>query len=228
LARARYAIALFIALSFATAPVASPLRTGTSRAEALRPVSAGRVQALVPNGWEVQLIGSGQMHRIGFKASASLDEWKATKGRAQGIEAYWVDAADVGVPSDYYYLAARGPAARRLAARADCRSTDRRVLLDDRPRFDRRIDSPGNYVATATGTCRSKKNVTRWASFVAAPGFGPVRKLGIPESGMYYVLVVVKEGPRAKARMGRLLESVSFGGTAVSDFLRVAATGGQR
>jgi hypothetical protein len=228
LAWARYGIALFIALSFATAPVVSPLPSGTSRAADLRPVRAGRVQALVPNGWEVQLIGSSETHRIGIKASASLEEWKATKGRAQGIEAYWVDAVDVGVPTDYYYLAARGPAARRLAARADCRSTARRVLLDDRPRFDRRIDSPGNYVATAAGTCRSKKRVTRWASFVAAPGFGPVRNLGIPESGMYYVLVVVKEGPRAKARIGRLLENVSFGGTPVSDFLRVAATGGQR
>lgn len=228
MARARYGIALLIALSFATAPVVSPVPSGTSRAEALRPVSAGRVQALVPNGWEVQLIGSTDTQRLGFKASASLDEWKATKGRAQGIEAYWVDAADVGVPTDYYYLAARGPAARRLAARADCRSTGRRVLLNDRPRFDRRIDSPGNYVATATGTCRSSESVTRWASFVAAPGFGPVRKLGIPESGLYYVLVVVDDGPRAKNRMGRLLESVSFGGTLVSDFLRVAATGGQR
>jgi len=228
LARARYAIALLIALSFATAPVASPIRSGTSRAEALRPVSAGRVQALVPNGWEVQLIGSTTTHRVGFKASSSLDEWKATKGRAQGIEAFWVDAADVGVPTDYYYLVARGPASRRLAAKGDCHSTDRRVLLDDRPRFDRRIDSTGNYVAMATGTCRSRQTKTRWASFVAAPGFGPVRRLGIPESGLYYVLVVVKDGPRAKDRLGRLLESVSFGGTQVTDFLRVAAIGRQR
>jgi hypothetical protein len=228
LARTRYAIALLIALSFATAPVVSPIPTGTSRAEALRPVAAGHVRALVPNGWEVQLIGSGTTHRVGFKAATSLDEWKATKGRAQGIEAYWVDAADVGVPTDYYYLAARGPASRRLAAKADCRSTGRRVLLDDRPRFDRRIDSPGNYVAVATGTCRSTKSTTRWASFVAAPGYGPVRQLGIPESGLYYVLVVVKDGPRAKDRIGRLLEGVSFGGTPVTDFLRVAATGGQR
>jgi hypothetical protein len=228
LARARYAIAFLIALSFATAPVASPVRPGTSRAEALRPVSAGRVQALVPNGWEVQLIGSSTAHRIGFKASTSLAEWRATKGRSQGLEAYWVDAADVGVPSDYYYLAARGPASRRLAAKGDCHSTGRRVLLDDRPRFDRRVDSPGNYVAMATGTCRSRENKTRWASFVAAPGFGPVRQLGIPESGLYYVLVVVDEGPRANDRIGRLLQSVSFGGTPVADFLRVAATGGQR
>jgi hypothetical protein len=182
----------------------------------------------VPNGWEVQRIVSSTAHRIGFKASASLAEWKATKGRAQGLEAYWVDAADVGVPTDYYYLAARGPASRRLAAKGDCRSTGRRVLLDDRPRFDRRVDSPGNYVAMASGTCRSKETKTRWASFVAAPGFGPVRQLGIPESGLYYVLVVVDEGPRAKDRIGRLLESVSFGGTPVTDFLRVAATGGQR
>ena len=228
MARARYAIALLIALSFATAPVVSPIRSGTSRAEALRPVSAGRVQALVPNRWEVQPIGSSTTHRVGFKASSSLAEWKATKGRAQGLEAYWVDAADVGVPTDYYYLAARGPASRRLAAKGDCRAIGRRVLLDDRPRFDRRIDSPGNYVAMATGTCRSKEAETRWASFVAAPGFGPVRQLGIPESGLYYVLVVVKNGPRARDRIGRLLQSVSFGGTLVTDFLRVAATGGQR
>lgn len=228
MARARYAIALLIALSFATAPVVSPVRSGTSRAEALRPISAGRVQALVPNGWEVQLIGSSTTPRIGLKASNSLEEWKATKGRAQGLEAYWVDAAHVGVPTDYYYLAARGPASRRLAAKEDCRSTGRRVLLNERPRFDRRIDSPGNYVAMATGTCRSRKTETRWASFVAAPGFGAVRALGIPQSGLYYVLVVVKDGPRARDRIGRLLQSVSFGGTPVTDFLRVAATGGQR
>lgn len=228
MARARYAIALLIALSFATAPVVSPLPSGTSRAEALHPVAAGRVRALVPNGWEVQRIGSADTHRIGFKASSSLDEWKATKGRSQGLEAYWVDAADIGVPTDYYYLAASGPASRRLSAKGDCHSTDRRVLLDDRPRFDRRIDSPGNYVAMATGTCRTRESTTRWASFVAAPGYGPVRKLGIPESGLYYVLVVVDESPRATDRIGRLLESVSFGGTPVTDFLRVAATGGQR
>lgn len=222
--RARYLVALLVALTFSTTPPAPPPAAPTTPDYQL--VVTHHVRALIPNGWEVQVIESPEAHRVGFQASASLKEWAATKGKAQGIEAYWVDAAEVGVPSDYYYLAARGPVMEQVLARRGCSSDERRVLLDERPHFDRRVSSSGNYVATATGTCRTKGRDTRWASFVAAPGFGPVREVGIPQSGLYYVLVVVKDGPRATRRMKHLLAGVSFGGTPVPEFLHAA--GGRR
>lgn len=218
--RARYLVVLLVALTYTTTPPAAP--PAAPKTPNLQLVVTHHVRAMIPNGWEVQLIESPDAHRVGFQASASLKEWAATKGKAQGIEAYWVDAAEVGVPSDYYYLAARGPVMEQVIARRGCSSEARQVLLDERPRFDRRIASTGNYVATATGTCRQKGNDTRWASFVAAPGFGPVREVGIPQSGLYYVLVVVRDGPRAERRMERLLSSVSFGGTPVAGFLTAA------
>ena len=43
--------------------------------------------------------------------------------------------------------------------------------------------SPGDYMAKGEGTCNVRGQVTRWAYFVAAPGFGPVRQLGIAALG---------------------------------------------
>jgi hypothetical protein len=143
------------------------------------------------------------------------------------LEAYWVDATQVGVPSDYYYLAAREPALERFAGRPECLTEHHRVLLDDRPRLGRGgRDSTGNFVAVQSGTCRGRNHTTtRWASFVAAPGFGPVRELGIPESGMYYAVVMVDGSQASVPDVEELLAEVSFGGTRVGEFVRAA--GGQ-
>jgi hypothetical protein len=64
---------------------------------------------------------------------------------------------------------------------------------------------------------------TRWAYFVAAPGFGPVHEVGIPASGLYVVVAVAPEGERAASLVDRLIRHTSFGGTSVGDLVQVAA-----
>jgi hypothetical protein len=187
------------------------------------------VEILVPTAWRARPIPSAHAHRHGLTASVDLGEWDARRIRAAGVEAYWVDATIVGVPTDYYYLVARGPALDRFAGRPHCRATQQHVYLDDHPRSS--ADAGGGFMAVASGRCRNDrhtKTATRWTSFVAAPGFGPVRELGIPQSGMYYAVVVVEEGPTAGADMERLLSSVTFGGTPVNTFLEAAETGRRR
>lgn len=158
----------------------------------------------------------------GLQASGDLKDWGSLKQRRIGLEAYWADAARVGLPSDYYYLAAEGPLATRLPRGRECERDRHEVLAARRPLLDRDRHSSGDYVATASGICRTRGRPTRWASFVAAPGFGPVRSLGIPESGLYFALVMVPDGPHAHLRADRLLSSVRFGDTAVQEFITVA------
>lgn len=220
--RARLVVALALSLSFLTGPRGGPLAPPTADASALREVSVGRVSALVPRSWEFQPMEAADDPRAGLLAARSLERWRARERLLLGLEAYWVDATRVGVPSDYYYLAAEGPALARLPAGKSCRRRTLQVLSDRHPEFDRRRASPGEYVATAGGVCRSGKRVTRWASFVAAPGFGPVRRIGIPESGLYFAMVMVPDRPGARERAARLLGRVTFGGTAVEDFLLAA------
>ncbi|HEX9891591.1 MAG TPA: hypothetical protein VGB28_05970 [Actinomycetota bacterium] len=220
--RARLAIALLIAVSFATGAPVGPIPPPPAEGAPLRSASAAGVEVLVPKEWRVGRIGTGSSHRQGIRASLDPTEWGARRSRAAGLEAYWVDATLIGVPTDYYYLAAREPALDRFAGRPRCRATRYDVLLDERPRLGRggRM-SDGNFVALQTGICRSRGRITRWASFVAAPGFGPVREMGIPESGMYYAVVAV-DGPATRREVANLLGEVSFGGTRVKEFVRAA------
>lgn len=216
--RARLFAVVLIALSFVTGPpgpsaLVQPLGAG-------RAVAAERVRAHVPPGWEVEPIASRSGAFRGLRASRNLDRWSVQGG--PGLVAYWIDATSVGVPSDYYYYAARGPAMDALSEDG-CRARSRRVWAGRAP------DATGtaSFVATASGVCRSRGPVTRWASFVAAPGFGPVRAMGIPESGMYRLYAAVREGPGADRRISRLVSGVSFGGTSVNQFLdAVSATSG--
>jgi hypothetical protein len=63
---------------------------------------------------------------------------------------------------------------------------------------------------------------TRWAYFVAAPGYGPVRSVGIPSSGLYIVVAVLPDGRGAERLLDRLLDSTSFAGASVPDLIRAA------
>ena len=104
----------------------------------------------------------------------------------------WIDGTAVGVPSDYYYLAATGPALDVLTGSEQCRATRRYVIADHLPAFAQGApDSPGDYVAHGLGTCTVGDQPTRWAYFVAAPGYGPLREVGIPSSGLYVVVAVM-------------------------------------
>jgi hypothetical protein len=71
-------------------------------------VTAGRVSAIVPDGWRPHAATGGGF-RGGFLASPHPKRWRRMDGAVPGISATWVDATRVGMPSDFYYLAATGP-----------------------------------------------------------------------------------------------------------------------
>jgi hypothetical protein len=220
--RARYAVALVVALLLSGAP--RPLG-GSPQAEAapLRLVAADGVAAFVPADWEFRPIQRDTAHLRGLQASGNLSQWGSGDGKGQGINAYWVDATQVRLPSDYYVLAARGPAMESLPTRESCRSDGSNVFLGGRKPHD----LPRGYLATASGNCRTDAGRTRWAAFVAAPGFGPIREMGIPQSSLYFAMASVEDGPKAEDMLNRLLTGVSFGPTQIRDFLQVVEAPGR-
>ncbi|MEO8475986.1 MAG: hypothetical protein ABI572_02910 [Actinomycetota bacterium] len=146
-------------------------------------------------------------------------------GSITGMAATWVDATQVGVPSDFYYLAATGPLLSRLMRSDACRSESQQVFLDNEPAFAAgAVNSDGDYMARGEGTCHVDGRPTRWAYFVAAPGYGPVRTMGIPQSGLYVVVAVMRDSQRASALLDRLITHTSFGGARVSDFVDAVVT----
>lgn len=220
--RRRVALLLLLAIGVAASTSAGPVLGPSAEARPVREIHAGRISALVPERWDSRPMPSTFLAAHGIQASGNLQRWDSIERREIGLEAYWVDAAEVGLPSDYYYLAAEGPAMTRLPQRSGCRRDRLEVLSNHRPAFDRRRYSDGDYVATAGGTCFTSRGTSRWVSFVAAPGYGPVGRIGIPESGLYFAFVMIPDGPHAHQRAERLLSTVSFGGTAVSEFLNAA------
>lgn len=181
-------------------------------------VTAGPVRALIPDGWQPMPTSGGA--REGFFASPSPKAWSRMDGTTEGIAATWVDATAVGVPSDFYYLAATGPLFSQLIHSPECRAESSHVLLDNVPTFaSGAVGSPGDYMARGEGTCKVRGQVTRWAYFVAAPGFGPVRQLGIARSGLYVVVAVLRDGQKAARTLQRLIAQTRFGDTPIRDFM---------
>jgi hypothetical protein len=180
-------------------------------------VTAGPVQALVPDGWRATAAWGA---RAGFVASPRPGAWRHMDGSITGMAATWVDATEVGVPSDFYYLAATGPLLARLTRSAACRPESQQIFLDNEPAFSHgHSRSDGDYMARGEGTCHVDGRPTRWAYFVAAPGFGPVRAVGIPQSGLYVVVAVMHDSRRAPALLDRLIAHTSFGGARIRDFV---------
>jgi hypothetical protein len=183
-------------------------------------VTAGSVRALVPDGWRPMPAVSGA--REGFFASPRPDAWRRLDGSIEGMAATWVDATRVGVPSDFYYLVAKGAVLSGLTSSPDCRAESQRVLLNNRPSLISGVEgSPGDYMARGEGTCNVRGRATRWAYFVAAPGFGPVRRMGIRRSGLYVVVAITRDSHRAGAFLDRLISRTWFGEARVSDFVAV-------
>lgn len=183
-------------------------------------VTSGPVQALVPDGWRAY---PAKGVRAGFMASPRPAAWRHMDGSITGMAATWVDATQIGVPSDYYYLAATGPLLSELTRSDVCRAESQQVFLDNAPALATGdTDSAGDYMARGEGTCHVGGRPTRWAYFVAAPGFGPVRTVGIPQSGLYVVVAVMRDTQRAPALLDRLIAHTSFGGARVSDFVTAA------
>lgn len=220
--RRRVALLLLLAVGVVASTSAGPVFSPPAEARPVRQIQAGRISALVPTKWDFRPMPTDVVAAEGIQASGNLQQWGSLERREIGLEAYWVDAAQVGLPSDYYYLAAEGPPMTRLPLDAGCERDRFEVLTNRRPVFDRRRNSAGDYVATAGGTCFTRGGTARWAAFVAAPGYGPVGRIGIPESGLYFAFVMVPDGPHANQRAERLLSSVSFGGTEIRDFLDAA------
>ena len=186
-------------------------------------VQAGQVEALIPADWEVRPLDATRYPQEGFVASPQLSQWEGEAGVVRGMEAFWVDITRLSIPSDYYYLVARGPAVSSLAANKNCHPTGQQVLADHPPELTGRHFSPGDYVVSATGTCRTNGQPTRWAYIVAAPGFGPVREVGLPSSGLYVVLAVVS-GKRADALLQQMLQAARFGNVPITQIVAVART----
>jgi hypothetical protein len=183
-------------------------------------VTAGQVTALIPDDWHA--VSAGLDVHEGFFASPEPDAWPRMDGSVAGMSATWIDATRVGVPSDLYYLVATGPALGRLTHSPACRAHSPRVIADHRPAYLTGSDSVGDYIAKGTGTCTVRGVPTRWAYFVAAPGFGPAREIGIPTSGLYVVVAVLPDTRRASGMLRTLVGGTTFGGAGVRDFIAAA------
>jgi hypothetical protein len=187
-----------------------------------REVTAGSVRAVLPDGWRPRLAAPTDDPRQGLIAAPRPKLWLGDPAPVEGFAAMWVDGTRVGVPSDYYYLAATGPALGLITGSSDCSATHR-VFADHRPEFAAgEPGSPGDYVARGRGTCTVGRHPMRWAYFVAAPGYGPVREIGIPSSGLYVVVAVMRDSPQAPHLLGRLLKSTEFGGASVPELIEAA------
>jgi hypothetical protein len=189
-----------------------------------REVTAGDVRALIPDAWDAVPAGMADDVREGFIARPRPGAWEDGAQR-EGMAALWVDGTRVGVPSDYYYLAAAGSALDILTRSRNCSATRQTVVVDHAPAFTSgAADSPGDYIAHGQGTCSIGRTPTRWAYFVAAPGFGPAREVGIPKSSLYVVVAFMPDGPRTDRVLTKLVETTEFGGASMTDFIAAART----
>jgi hypothetical protein len=184
-------------------------------------ITAGDVSGLIPDDWRARPADVADGFEQGFVASPALE---GPRGRvAEGMAAVWIDGTRVGVPSDYYYLAAKRAAVDRLTHTTDCDPLDREIVVDHRPSFaDGGRDSPGDYVALGEGVCSRSPEPTRFKYFVAAPGYGPIHRVGIPASGLYVVVAIVPDSPQAPAMLDTLLYGTHFGTATVDDFITAA------
>lgn len=190
-----------------------------------REVTAGAVTAVLPDHWQADLAGAFDDPRQGLVAGPRPNVWSGHRMPTEGFAAVWIDGAAVGVPSDFYYLAATRTALDLLARADGCDATRHHVFVDHRPAFAAGDpQSPGDYIASGRGTCMVGDQPSRWAYFVAAPGYGPVRELGIPSSGLYLVVAMMPDSPSAPHLLTRLLERTEFGGASVPDLIAAAQT----
>jgi hypothetical protein len=207
-------------------PPAGPAPSVATAVDGFARVGVGSVNALVPTGWRALPAETEAGH--GFVASPRPRAFGEERGVA-GLSATWVDATRLHLPSDYYYLAATGPVLAGLLGSETCRTLDRHVWVDRAPRFVAGSDrSPGDYAASGWGVCRAPGGVrTRWAYFVAAPGFGPAREVGIPASGLYLVVAMAPTGRGARRLVHHLVEHTTFGDASVADLVRTLRAQGR-
>ncbi len=196
-----------------------PLATSSPFSE----VQAGHIRAVIPTQWDARPLPAGRYPQEGFVASPRLAAWERGTGTVQGMEAFWIDVAKLQIPSDYYYLAARSPRLGSFAEKDSCEPVAFEVVVDHPPDVAGPRFSPGDYVAHGSGTCGEGKQATQWAYVVVAPGFGPVRRLGIPNSGLYVVVAVVSgHREEAKSLLNQMVQEAKFNGQRITDIVEAA------
>ena len=188
-------------------------------------VTSGSVSGLVPHGWQAIPI-EGMDVNEGFVASPHPDTWFEKRPNTVGVVASWVDATQVGVASDLYYLPATGPVMAELGRRG-CADVADHVFANHVPSYlNGPADSTADYVARGSRICRSPQGrPLKWSYFVAAPGFGPVGHVGIPGSGLYIVVVASPVSPRGDRILKQVLDNLRFGGDGIGDFVRALRRG---
>jgi hypothetical protein len=188
-----------------------------------REVTAGPVRAMLPDSWRPSLASTADDPRQGIVAGPPDATPDGGRPPLEGYAAMWVDGTRVGVPSDYYYLAATQPALDLITHAESCSSTREHIYADHLPAFaSGSPSSPGDFVARGQGTCLLGHTPSRWAYFVAAPGYGPVRQLGIPTSSLYVVVAVMPDSPRAPSLLQRIVDRTEFGGATIGDLIAAA------
>jgi hypothetical protein len=187
-------------------------------------VQSGFVEGVVPNSWDAQPLPDFRYPQQGFVASPHIDAWEENAGSVRGMEVFWIDIGNLRIPSDYYYLVARGPAMASLASNKDCHPSQQQVFVDNPPDLTGHRFSPGDYMASASGVCKSAEHAstTHWSYVVAAPGFGPARSVGIPTSGLYVVLAAVS-GANSRGLLKELIEGARFANTPILQIVDAAA-----
>jgi len=220
-----FALLVALALGAISCGTADPPPSATGRPASVNDprfthVSAYGVSAEVPGDW-VATPATDAEYATGV--SASPGPGRLVPGD-QGLLATRVDATEVGAPSDLYYLAAKGPMMAQIRANNRCTITGTHVYADHAPAaITGRAQSPGDFVASAQGTCSMHHHRTRWSYFVAAPGFGPAQARGIPGSGLYMIMAATAAAPGSSRVLHRLVQHVRFGQDGAADFVSAVA-----
>lgn len=183
-------------------------------------VLAGHVATIVPDGWTARIAGDPGDPRVGVLATPSGRD--IGNEDLEGMAALWVDAARIGVASDFYYVAAVRSVDSLLPDGVECDAGGERVHVDHAPDALTGSPSPGDFIADAWGRCSDGEVVVRWRSYVIAPGFGAAHAIGIPNSGLYVVVAVLRDRPSVGSMLRRILARTEFGGASMPDFLEAA------
>jgi len=187
----------------------------------LAEVRIGLVRAVIPRSWQASTIPTSRVPVEGFVASPDLAGWEHGAAHVQGIEAFWVDIARLQIPTDYYYLAAKNASFGQLDQSGVCDRVRPTVVANHPPDYTGQHFSPGDFVASAAGRCITDGRSSHWAYMVAAPGFGPLRHIGIPTSGLYVVMADVS-GPRSGAMLDEMMNGARFDTASISQLLQAA------
>src|ERR1051326_3995196 len=77
-------------------PAAHPWLDVTVSPSPFVQVTAGNVQAIIPETWEARLLPGARAPQHGLIASPRISAWERRAGSVNGLEAFWIDEADIG------------------------------------------------------------------------------------------------------------------------------------